>query len=93
MTTDHTPRDYLDNLEEEEDGFVSLICATCKQVFRGWKLKTVCRICSVPKFPIDVRHITHVAVIHENVTYFLAAPDRHHHVLRMIYKECGKKYT
>jgi hypothetical protein len=80
-----TPRDWLDNLEHE-DGFTPLRCYKCSLDFRGWKLKKVCRICSVPEFPTGIRHITHVAVIHDGVTYSLAAPDRHHHVLREIYK-------
>lgn len=88
MTSDHTPKDYLDNLEEE-DGFVPLICSKCSEVFRGWKLKKVCRLCAVPDFPKGVRHITHVAVQYNGLTYSLPAPDRHHHMLRLIYKVSG----
>jgi hypothetical protein len=80
-----TPRDWLDNLDGE-DGFVPLNCQECFLVFRGWKLKKICRICSIPDFPEGIRHIRCVAVIHEGVTYSSPAPDRHHHVLREIYK-------
>ena len=92
MSEDHTPKDYLDNIDAE-DGFVPLICSKCKEVFRGWKLKVKCRLCAVPDFPKGVRHITHVAVVYKEVVYSLAAPDRHHHVLRVIYnahKSCTK---
>jgi hypothetical protein len=81
-----TPRDWLDNLEEEF-GFVPMTCPVCELDFRGWKFKLSCRICAIPKFPVDKEHITRVAVVYNNTVYSLPAPDRHHHVLRVIYKE------
>lgn len=84
-----TPRDWQENLEEEF-GFVPLTCPVCKLDYRGWKFKISCRVCAIPKFPVGIEHITHVAVVYENIVYSLPAPDRHHHVLRLIYKEHGK---
>ena len=88
MQADYTPKDYLDNLEEV-DGFVPLICSVCKDTFRGWKLKKVCRICAVPKFPTDIEHIVSVGIMFDSKLYSCPAPDRHHHVLRLIYAEHG----
>lgn len=81
-----TPRDWTDN-KKEKDGWVPLICSVCTLSFRGWKLKTKCRLCAVPVFPVGKIHITHVAVKYENQVYSLPAPDRHHHVLKVIYKK------
>lgn len=33
--------------------------------------------------------ITHVAIIYEGKTYSLPKPNRHHHIIRMIYEENG----
>lgn len=32
--------------------------------------------------------ITHVAIIHKDVTYSLPKPNRHHHVIKYIVEEC-----
>lgn len=81
-----TPRDWTDNIREK-DGWATLKCSKCKNVFHGWKLKTKCRLCAVPRFPTGIAHITHVAIKYKDVVYSLAAPDRHHHVLRVIHKK------
>lgn len=84
-----TSRDWVDNLEHQH-GWTPLVCNKCSLPFHGWKLKTKCMLCSVPKFPTDIQHITHSAVIHNGVTFSLPAPYRHHHVLVVIYKEHGE---
>ena len=90
LKTTITTRDWVDNIEEE-DGWTPLICSECTLPFHGWKLKTKCMICAVPNFPIHCRHITHTAVRFEGRVHSLPAPHRHHHVLRLIYRECGRK--
>lgn len=84
-------RDWLDNLDSE-GGWTPLICSVCKETFHGWKLKTKCFICSIPVFPKTKRHITHVAVLFGGIMYSLPAPNRHHHVLHVIYKENNKTW-
>ena len=37
--------------------------------------------------------ITHVAIRFRGTTYSLPAPNRHHHVIRMIVEETGAKYV
>lgn len=85
-----TPRDWLDNADSEE-GWTPLVCQACGLVFHGWKMKVKCYLCAVPVFP-RMRHISHVAVRFAGVTYSLPAPNRHHHILRLIYAEHGKTW-
>ena len=84
-------RDWVDNIDSP-DGWTPLICSVCKGSFRGWKLKTKCFVCSAPSFPKNKRHSPSVAVRYAGKVYSLPAPNRHHHVLRLIHAEHGKTF-
>jgi hypothetical protein len=85
-----SPHDWLDDADPPE-GYTALQCARCAIGFHGWKFKTVCRVCAVPVFPTQ-RHIACVAVCYAGQVYHSLAPDRHHHVLRIIHAEHKKTW-
>ena len=89
MTNIPTSRDWPDSLDEGSEGWTPLTCKKCQQLFHGWKLKTICFVCAVPVFP-TMRHISAVAVRFQGRIYGLPAPNRHHHILRLIRAEHGK---
>lgn len=85
-----TPRDWIDEKAHSE-GWTPLVCQKCHLPFHGWKMKVKCFVCAVPVFP-RMRHISHVAVRFAGKTYSLPAPNRHHHILRIIHAEHGKTW-
>ena len=90
MSEDITPRDWTDE-RAHEGGWTPLVCQTCQLPFHGWKLKVKCQVCAVPAFP-RMRHISQVAVRFAGITYSLPAPNRHHHILRIIHAEHRKTW-
>lgn len=96
MTTE-PPHNWTEDYEYGDEGKAKLNCIKCGTQFLGWKLKTICRVCAVPVFPVGIRHITHVAIKYGNhdhsVQYSLPAPSRHSHVIRIIKEDTENPFS